>query len=122
MATLDVLSAAHKAGKKLRDQLEPTFWHDPEPMPGMEDDPVYRFKREFVEKNRMIVWRQHDQVHGVRPIDFRRLANALGWKNRDRPTRGATQFCGDRDAVASHHAKRPQDEKHPVKVGDPQLK
>jgi putative NIF3 family GTP cyclohydrolase 1 type 2 len=81
MATLDVLQRAQKAGRNFVISHEPTFWHDPEPMPEMANDPVTRFKREFVEKHRMIVWRQHDQMHQVRPDPiFVGWTKALGWE------------------------------------------
>ena len=124
MATLDVLQRAHKAGRNFVITHEPTFWHDPEPIAGMEDDPVYKFKREFVEKNHMVVWRQHDQVHGVRPDPiFVGWANALGWEAyRDKTDpRCYTIPEATVDTVASHHAKRLKTRSIRL-VGDPQLK
>jgi putative NIF3 family GTP cyclohydrolase 1 type 2 len=81
MATLDVLQRAHEAGRNFVISHEPTFWHDPEPMSEMASDPVTRFKREFVEKNRMVVWRQHDQMHQVRPDPiFLGWTKTVGWE------------------------------------------
>ena len=124
MATLDVLHRAHKAGKNFVITHEPTFWHDPEPIAAMSDDPVYRVKREFVEKNRMIVWRQHDQLHGVRPDPiFLGWAKALGWETyRDK----ADPRCyvlppTTIDAVARHLAARLKTRSLRL-VGDAQLK
>jgi putative NIF3 family GTP cyclohydrolase 1 type 2 len=124
MATLDVLQRAHKAGRNFVITHEPTFWHDPEPIAVMSDDPVYRFKREFVEKNRMIVWRQHDQMHGVRPDPiFVGWTKALGWESyRDKADpRFYTLPPTTIDAIARHLAVRLKTRSLRL-VGDAQLK
>ena len=109
MATLDVLQRAQKAGRNFVISHEPTFWHDPEPMAEMASDPVTRFKREFVEKNRMVVWRQHDQMHTVRPDPiFVGWDKALGWE-RYRDESGSHRYTLPEttvDAVAQQVATR----------------
>jgi len=124
MATLDVLQRAHKSGKNFVITHEPTFWHDPEPIPGMDDDPVYRFKREFIEKNKMVVWRQHDQMHGVRPDPiFLGWAKALGWENHRDLTDPMSYVIPTAtvDAIATYHAKKLKTRSIRL-IGDPQLK
>jgi putative NIF3 family GTP cyclohydrolase 1 type 2 len=108
MATLDVLQRAQKAGRNFVISHEPTFWHDPEPIAELESEAVGRFKREFVEKNRMVVWRQHDQMHSVRPDPiFVGWDKALGWgPYRDGQSHLYTLPETTVDAVAQHVATR----------------
>jgi len=72
MATMDVLKQASRNGANLVLTYEPTFFSKAErPMP---EDPVYKAKREFIEKNGLVVFRVtrvNDMVNG--------LADALGW-------------------------------------------
>lgn len=72
MATIDVLRQASSNSTNLVLTYEPTFFSKAErPMP---DDPVYKAKREFIEKNGLVVYRVtkvNDMVTG--------LADALGW-------------------------------------------
>jgi putative NIF3 family GTP cyclohydrolase 1 type 2 len=124
MATLDVLQRAHAAGRNFVITHEPTFWHDPEPIPEMADDPITRFKVDFVEKNRMVVWRQHDQMHSVRPDPiFVGWDKALGWAEyRDRgDARLYTLPPATIDTVARHIATRLKTRSLRI-VGDPALK
>ncbi len=124
MATLDVVQRSLKAGRNFVISHEPTFWHDPEPIAGMAADPISRFKVDFVEKNRMVVWRQHDQMHKVRPDPiFVGWDKALGWEAyRDQSDRHIyTLPSTSVDAVARHLARRLKTRSLRV-VGDPQLK
>jgi putative NIF3 family GTP cyclohydrolase 1 type 2 len=82
MSTLDVLQRAHQAGTNLVVTHEPTWWSDPDTITDhVYDDAVYRVKREFIDKNRMVVWRQHDHWHLVRPDPFSTVQiKLLGWE------------------------------------------
>jgi putative NIF3 family GTP cyclohydrolase 1 type 2 len=124
MATLDVLQRAHRAGKNFVISHEPTFWHDPEPIASMLDDPLYRLKVEFIEKNKMVVWRQHDQMHGVRPDPiFVGWTKALGWESyRDKTDPRCYALPPTAiDAVARHLAARLKTRSLRL-VGDAQMK
>lgn len=71
MATMDVLKRAVAAKANLVLTYEPTFYSRAES--ARADDPVYRAKKEFIEKNGMVVYR-------LRPKDMvTGLATALGW-------------------------------------------
>ena len=123
MATLDVLQRAQQAGRNFVISHEPTFWHDPEPMAEMAGDPVTRFKLDFVEKHRMVVWRQHDQMHTVRPDPiFVGWNKALGWESYQDPadSRLYTLPRISVDAVAKHTAARLKTRSLRL-VGDPDL-
>ncbi len=68
MSTLDVIQKANKAGANFVISHEPTLWSDPDTLSeAVLADPLYKFKKDFVEKNKMIVWRIHDNWHARRP-------------------------------------------------------
>jgi putative NIF3 family GTP cyclohydrolase 1 type 2 len=79
MATVDVLRQASKAGFNLVITYEPTFFGRQES--AAPNDPVYKAKKEFIEKNGLVVFRlrkDNDMVTG--------LADSLGWsKYRVKP-------------------------------------
>lgn len=82
MSTLDVLQRAKAAGTNFVVTHEPTFWSDPDTITdAVFDDPLFRLKRDFVEKNNMVVWRNHDHWHLFRPDPFSTYQNkVLGWE------------------------------------------
>ena len=93
MATLDVLKQAAKTHANLILTYEPTFyWRTDgravEPAgrgPGGfgADDPVVKAKREFIEKNGLVVFRLRDHWQARKENDVvRGLAGALGWSAR----------------------------------------
>jgi putative NIF3 family GTP cyclohydrolase 1 type 2 len=91
MATLDVLKQAAKANANLILTYEPTFYgrgdgRSAAPAgargPGgvSPDDPVLKAKREFIEKNGLVVFRLRDHWQARKENDMvTGLANALGW-------------------------------------------
>ena len=79
MATLDVLKRCATAGKNLLISHEPTFYNHQDATAEFTDDPVYLYKREFIEKNNMVVWRFHDHWHARKPdAMLTGLADVLG--------------------------------------------
>jgi Duf34/NIF3 (NGG1p interacting factor 3) len=84
MATLDLIQRAHAAGINFIVTHEPTFWSDNDAVKSLEDDPVFRFKMDFCNKNNIVVWRFHDHLHARKPeAMWIGLARALGWQNRE---------------------------------------
>jgi putative NIF3 family GTP cyclohydrolase 1 type 2 len=89
MATLDVLKQASKAGANLVVTYEPTFFgrqDGPAPATGRgaggvgPDDPVYKAKKEFIEKNGMVVFRLRDRWQATKANEITAgLAEQLGW-------------------------------------------
>ena len=98
MATMDVLKQASKAGTNLIVTYEPTFFGRQEGPPAATaagtsgrgpgrgagavaaDDPVYKAKKEFIEKNGLVVFRLHDHWQSRKESDMTTgLAEALGW-------------------------------------------
>jgi putative NIF3 family GTP cyclohydrolase 1 type 2 len=59
---------------------EPTFWSDTDTVKGLDDDPVYKFKVDFCNRNKIVVWRFHDHLHARRPdMIWTGLVRTLGW-------------------------------------------
>ncbi len=85
MATLDVLKQALNARANLIVTYEPTFFSRQDaPVPG---DAVYQAKKEFIEKNRLVVFRLRDHWQARKENDMLAgLAESLGWtKYRVKP-------------------------------------
>lgn len=101
MATMEVLRQASKAGLNLIVTYEPTFFGQldgrPAPVPASPapggagrggrgqagvapDDPIYLAKKEFIEKNGLVVWRFRDHWKARKENDLAiGLAETLGW-------------------------------------------
>ena len=100
MATMEVLRQSSKTGLNLVVTHEPTFFGirdgvpPPAPPPGgrgggfgggglAADDPVLKAKREFIEKNSMVVFRLRDHWQARKENDrVVGLADSLGWSKR----------------------------------------
>jgi putative NIF3 family GTP cyclohydrolase 1 type 2 len=82
MATLDVLQRAAANGQNFVITHEPTFYNHVDVPDGMnEADPVWKEKREFIEKHGMVVWRFHDHWHRRKPDGILAgMAHAMGWE------------------------------------------
>jgi putative NIF3 family GTP cyclohydrolase 1 type 2 len=77
---LSVLQKSLKAGLNMLITHEPTFWTDGDVIGRVQDDPLYRYKLEWAQKNNMIVWRDHDDIHSMKPdLIFVGWAKAMGW-------------------------------------------
>jgi len=93
MATMEVLKLASKGGLNMIVTYEPTFFGRQDgpaaPNPGgrgrgpagvSASDPVYTAKKEFIEKNGMVVWRLRDHWQARKENDLTTgLAESLGW-------------------------------------------
>jgi putative NIF3 family GTP cyclohydrolase 1 type 2 len=82
MATLDVLQRAAANGQNLIITHEPTFYNHLDRPEGMdESDVVWKEKREFIEKNGLVIWRFHDHWHRRNPDGILAgMVRALGWE------------------------------------------
>ena len=77
---LSVLQRSVKAGLNMLITHEPTFWSDGDVVGRVQDDPLYRYKLDWAQKNNLIVWRDHDNVHSMKPdLIFAGWARAMGW-------------------------------------------
>lgn len=78
-ATLDVCQRAHAAGKNLLIVHEPTFYNHNDETASLSGE-IYETKRNFIEKNSLVVWRFHDHWHARRPDGILAgMTEALGW-------------------------------------------
>jgi len=86
MATMDVLERASAKGLNFVITHEPTFYAHLDVPEGMnESDPVWKEKREFIEKHHMVVWRFHDHWHMRKPDGIEEgTVKALGWEKFQR--------------------------------------
>jgi hypothetical protein len=141
MATMDVLTRASRDKSNLVVTLEPTFFGrldaQPDPAAGAgrgggrgqagvsADDPVYAAKKEFIQKNGLVVWRFTDLWRVRKPDPFATgLAGVLGWTKYQV---GDNVFRYDVPAVtltalADDLAKRLRARAGIRVIGDPQTK
>ncbi len=81
MATLDVVQRAAAAGKNLIITHEPTFYTHLDAFEGMGADAAVQFKKEFLAKHEMAVFRFHDHWHAMRPDGIASgMTRAIGWE------------------------------------------
>jgi len=82
MATMDVLERASAKGLNMVITHEPTFYAHLDTPEGIAvSDPVWKEKREFIEKHGMVVWRFHDHWHMRSPDGIEAgMVQALGWE------------------------------------------
>lgn len=80
MSTFDVLKRAAASGKNLVITHEPTFWNHLDETKDFANDPVFQAKKDFIEKNKMVVFRFHDHWHLRRPDGIQTgVIEELGW-------------------------------------------
>jgi putative NIF3 family GTP cyclohydrolase 1 type 2 len=78
--TLDVCQRAHAAGLNLIIVHEPTFYNHTDDTANLSGE-IYETKRNFIEKNGLVVWRFHDHWHARQPDGvFTGMTAALGWE------------------------------------------
>jgi len=84
-ATLDVCQRAHAAGMNLLIVHEPTFYNHLDETANLSGE-IYQTKRNFIEKNGLVVWRFHDHWHARKPDGILSgMAGALGWEKNQSP-------------------------------------
>ncbi len=67
MTTFDMLKRAHAAGLNMVITHEDTFWNDRDDTKDLVANPLYKLKTEYILKNDMVVWRDHDHMHAMKP-------------------------------------------------------
>ncbi len=123
MATLDVCQKAAAEGKNFVITHEPTFFAHEDKTDALKADPVYRFKQDFLDKNKMVVMRFHDHWHAHKPDGiFTGMTEQLGWtKNVDPQNPRQFLFDGFSLADFAGQIKGKLGIKAMRIVGDPQL-
>jgi putative NIF3 family GTP cyclohydrolase 1 type 2 len=69
MMTFDLLKRANAAGLNMVIAHEDTFWNDRDDTKELSGNPIYKVKTEYILKHDMIIWRDHDHMHVMKP-DF----------------------------------------------------
>jgi len=83
-ATVDLIGAAAKLGANFIIAHEPTYYSHTDDTSWLEQDPVYRYKRELLDKHGITVWRCHDYLHDHEPDGvYAAILPMLGWKAED---------------------------------------
>jgi putative NIF3 family GTP cyclohydrolase 1 type 2 len=80
MSTFRVLRRAVAEGRNFIVTHEDTWFRDNDLPAFLGDDPIYLAKKAFIEQNRLIIWRNHDLAHRMRPDPlFAGQLRTLGW-------------------------------------------
>lgn len=80
-ATIDVIEQAVRLKANFIIAHEPTFYNHGDETEWLEKDNVYRYKRDLLEKNKIVVWRFHDHWHMHNPDGIRMgVLTALDWR------------------------------------------
>lgn len=81
MATAEVIQKTADLGANFIITHEPTFYNHLDEVDWLQQDPVYKFKNDLIEKNGITIWRFHDYWHTVRPDGILYgLVKLLGWE------------------------------------------
>lgn len=67
MATIEVIEKTIELGSNFIITHEPTFYNHLDETDWLEEDKVYKYKKNLLEKNNIVVWRFHDFWHQYRP-------------------------------------------------------
>lgn len=80
MSTFGVLRRAAAQGRNFIISHEDTWFRDNDITDFLGDDPIYLAKKAFIERNKLIIWRNHDLAHRMRPDQlFAGQLRTLGW-------------------------------------------
>jgi putative NIF3 family GTP cyclohydrolase 1 type 2 len=69
MTTFGMIQRAHAAGLNMVISHEDTWWNDRDDAKDLTSNALYKLKSDFVLKNDMVLWRDHDHLHSMKP-DF----------------------------------------------------
>jgi putative NIF3 family GTP cyclohydrolase 1 type 2 len=67
MVTFDMLKRANAAGLNMVITHEDTFWNDHDDTQDLAANHLYQLKTDYILKNNMVVWRDHDNMHASTP-------------------------------------------------------
>jgi len=80
--TIDVIKKAAALGANFIIAHEPTFYSHRDETAWLENDQVFKFKMDLLQKNNIVVWRFHDYWHSHRPDGVQMgVLTKLGWKD-----------------------------------------
>lgn len=88
-ATIDVIRKAASLQANLIITHEPTFYNHRDELEWIQNDAVYKAKRELLERTGITVWRFHDTWHMTEPDGILTgVVRQLGWENCVDPQEG----------------------------------
>ncbi len=85
-ASVDVIRKAIELGANFILVHEPLFWSDDEKTDDLADNPIYLAKKALLEQSNIVVWRDHDHIHGGKPSPksedgiYYGIMKELGWE------------------------------------------
>jgi putative NIF3 family GTP cyclohydrolase 1 type 2 len=123
MATLDVVQRAAAAGKNLIITHETPFYLHQDHTEDIKDDPVLKYKLDFISNHNMAIFHFHDHWHAHKPDGIAwGMVRQLGWeKNADPGNPKQLTFSGE---PLAHFCKNMQSRLHARTIrviGDPHL-
>jgi putative NIF3 family GTP cyclohydrolase 1 type 2 len=79
-ATITVIQKAIEVNANFIIAHEPTFYNHLDETEWLENDPVYNYKADLLEKHGIAIWRNHDYVHSLAVDGVQAgVVNELGW-------------------------------------------
>lgn len=80
-ATDEIIEKAAKSGANFIIAHEPTFYNHTDATAWLENDEVYKYKRDLLKKHNMAVWRCHDYIHAHKPDGvLMGVLTKMGWE------------------------------------------
>ena len=84
--TVDVIRRTAALGANCLLVHEPTFYTANDDSSFLQGDPVHRAKRELLARHGIVVWRDHDRIHAMRPDGVvLGIVDAMGWRAHHDP-------------------------------------
>ena len=80
-ATMNVLKKAVAMNCNLIIAHEPLFYNHRDETKQFQDDPVFLEKKQYIDENKLVIWRFHDYIHRIQPdaINYG-MTLKLGWQ------------------------------------------
>ncbi len=80
-ATIEVIRKAITLGANFIIAHEPTFYNHADDTAWLQQDEVYKYKWDLLQKNKIVVWRFHDAIHMHKPDGvLSGILTAMGWQ------------------------------------------
>ncbi len=81
-ATVKVIQKSIELGANFIIAHEPTFYNHLDETDWLEEDDVFKFKRDLLEQNQIALWRNHDYIHSMKVDGIQiGVVNQLGWND-----------------------------------------
>jgi putative NIF3 family GTP cyclohydrolase 1 type 2 len=80
-ATIEVIRKTINAGANFIIAHEPSYYNHQDSTEWLQDDDIFRYKRELLQKHGIAIWRNHDYIHSYKPDGvLSSVINRLGWQ------------------------------------------